>query len=81
MPTSILLSYKHSLTPASKERKKKNPQDFCVVFIEEHKRVKCFEKRRTEISTRINQVYAESVDEANSHFSLNSRLNMAMRMS
>lgn len=36
MPTSILLSYKHSLTPASKE---KNLQDFCVVFMEEHKRV------------------------------------------
>lgn len=45
MPTSILLSYKHSLTPASKE-KKKNPQDFCVVFMEEHKRVECSQTYR-----------------------------------
>lgn len=44
MPTSILLSYKHSLTPASKE--KKNPQDFCVVFMEEHKRVECSQTYR-----------------------------------
>lgn len=73
MPTSILLSYKHSLTPASKE--KKNPARL-LRNISESRAL-----RRTEISTHINQVYAESLDEANSHFSLNSRLNMAMRMS
>lgn len=44
MPTSILLSYKHSLTPVSKG--KKNPQDFCVVFMEEHKRVECSQTYR-----------------------------------
>lgn len=78
MPTSILLSYKHSLTPASKEKKK--PRKTSALFlwrnISESSAL-----RRTEISTHIYQVYAESLDEANSHFSLNSRLNMAMRMS
>lgn len=73
MPTSILLSYKHSLTPASKEKKTRKT---LWRNISESSAL-----RRTEISTHINQVYAESLDEANSHFSLNSRLNMAMRMS
>lgn len=77
MSTSILLSYKHSLTPASKEKKpRKTSALFLWRNISESSAL-----RRTEISTHINQVYAESLDEANSHFSLNSRLNMAMRMS
>lgn len=77
MPTSILLSYKHSLTPARKEKKTRETSAlFLWRNISESSAL-----RRTEISTRINQVYAESLDEANSHFSLNSRLNMAMRMS
>lgn len=32
MPTSILLFYKHSLTPASKERKKKPARLLCCFY-------------------------------------------------